>query len=292
MFLPVGQANTAWPVAPFTLVADSGKPGPDYWLRMDPVHMKVDFKGGTLTEAHRLGISAAEAGRLCSDLNAHFSDAPWRIEALHPSRWYVRLQTEPDLTCPPPEAFVGQPITDMPPFGEDGAVWRAVATEIQMLFNAHEVNKQREANGLYPLNSVWIWGGGRLPPPPGQSSPWDLVVGGDERVRGLADWSRTSTESLPENALEWLDRNQGLNAVLLVLDSLSDRVGKGDVEVWREQQGWIDRHWMGPLLEAIRLHRVKHLTVVTETAKIGFSRFCFAKFWRPKRSLAGCMRNP
>ncbi len=288
-FASGSRTQTPWPVAPFTFYADSGHPGSDFWLRMDPVHMKVDFKGATLSDPRSIDITAAEAQRLCDDLNVHFADIGWRIQPAHPARWYVQLAREPKLTCPPPETLVGQALTQMPPFGVDGAPWRAVSTEIQMILHTHEVNRRRLEYGLCELNNVWIWGGGRLPSR--QSPVWDLVLGGDERIRGLAAWSGTMAAPLPVDGLDCLAKGSQSDKVLLIFDSLSGLARNGEVEEWRQRLLQLDQHWLKPLLGAVGRREIQRLTVITETAEFRFSRHSFVKYWRRLRSAADCMAS-
>jgi hypothetical protein len=52
---------------------------------------------------------------------------------------------------------------DFLPSGEDAAEQRNLLSEIEMALHDHEVNIEREAGGQLPVNSLWLWGGGRAP---------------------------------------------------------------------------------------------------------------------------------
>jgi hypothetical protein len=52
---------------------------------------------------------------------------------------------------------------DYLPAGVDAADFRSRLSEIEMALHEHEVNQARQARGEFPINSLWIWGGGRLP---------------------------------------------------------------------------------------------------------------------------------
>jgi hypothetical protein len=43
------------------------------------------------------------------------------------------------------------------------APWRHAINEAQMVLHAHPVNQARQAAGQPVVNSLWPWGGGRLP---------------------------------------------------------------------------------------------------------------------------------
>ena len=49
------------------------------------------------------------------------------------------------------------------PAGEAAARHRRLTSEIEMALHEHEVNKERQAEGLQPVNGLWLWGGGYAP---------------------------------------------------------------------------------------------------------------------------------
>ncbi|MFQ5982562.1 MAG: hypothetical protein ACE5KS_04220 [Woeseiaceae bacterium] len=49
------------------------------------------------------------------------------------------------------------------PAGESAAAYHKLTGELQMSLHEHEVNLRREAQGLLPVNAVWLWGGGMAP---------------------------------------------------------------------------------------------------------------------------------
>jgi len=52
---------------------------------------------------------------------------------------------------------------DFLPSGEAAAEHRKLSSEIEMALHDHEVNIERENQGLQPVNALWIWGGGHSP---------------------------------------------------------------------------------------------------------------------------------
>jgi hypothetical protein len=49
------------------------------------------------------------------------------------------------------------------PSGEAAASYRNLISEVEMALHDHEVNQVRQAIGLAPVNSLWLWGGGAAP---------------------------------------------------------------------------------------------------------------------------------
>lgn len=54
----------------------------------------------------------------------------------------------------------GQRPDDFLPTGTDAAAFLGLVSEIEMALHDHEANLEREAAGLSPINSLWLWGGG------------------------------------------------------------------------------------------------------------------------------------
>src|SRR5207245_428748 len=59
-----------WPVAPYTLLADGGAPERHYWMRADPVHLRVSRD--SLGLADTFEVSRAESEALVETLNPNF----------------------------------------------------------------------------------------------------------------------------------------------------------------------------------------------------------------------------
>src|SRR6266851_4351485 len=97
-----------WPVAPYTLLADGGAPERDFWLRADPVHLRLGRDTITFADSAAFGVSRAESEALVETLNRHFGDA-MLFYPVQPARWYVRLRETPDMHTTPPSAARGEP---------------------------------------------------------------------------------------------------------------------------------------------------------------------------------------
>src|SRR5438552_11348597 len=79
-----------WTVAPYTLLADGGAPERDFWLRADPVHLRLGRDTLTFADTAAFDVSRAESEALVETLNRHFGDA-MLFYPVQPARWYVRL---------------------------------------------------------------------------------------------------------------------------------------------------------------------------------------------------------
>jgi len=86
------------------------------------------------------------------------------VPCSHPDRWYLRLDSLPDISTLPLSQVAGRNVHGLLPGGKDAARWHQLFNEIQMLLFAHPLNEARETRGALPINSLWFWGGGVMQP--------------------------------------------------------------------------------------------------------------------------------
>ena len=90
------------PVAALTRVADTGRVEPGWWLRADPVHLLPGLDQLLMTDNRELKLQPAEAEGLVAEILRLFGADGWRLQAPHPERWYLTLETPPAITTTPP----------------------------------------------------------------------------------------------------------------------------------------------------------------------------------------------
>ena len=276
------------PVAPYTLLADGGEPGADAWMRADPVHVQVAREALLLADATTFPLDRGEAERLVESLNGHFAPAGLAFRALRPDRWYVRLPALPRLTTTPLPHARGRAVSMELASGADAVKWHGIANEAQMLLHTDPVNAARETRGAPAVNSIWLWGAGRLQPVASRSGA--RVYADEPLARGLAMAARTPLDELPasgEALLARAPREGGL--ALVVLDHLRGAAAYGEAGAWRERLAAIERDWIAPLRAALRDGRIGMLTVASPgeggSLRVETTRQDLRYFWRRTRSL-------
>lgn len=284
-----------WPVAAFTLLADGGNPGGDFWLLADPVHLQLQRDRLVLADAANLDITQEEASSLTAALNGHFAAAGMRFFPTRPGRWHLRPAHPPaHLETHSLETAIGRNIRNMLPGGPDGKYWHSLLNEIQMLLHRHPVNEAREQRGLPPVNSIWPWGGGVLPSNP--PSPFTHIWTAYALARGLAVAAGTPCASVPETAMEWLPAAQAGSHHLVILDALSAPALHGDVHRWRETLSHLERDWFGPLRQALSRGKISRLTLTAfdsgQARSFSASRTDLWKIWLRGKPLEASMENP
>ena len=236
------------PIAPLTYALDHGAPPAGYCMRVDPVHVVADRDVLRMLDPHTLAITPVEARDMVATLNAHFAQDGLQFIAPHPERWYLDLPTDPRLRTHPLARTIGASLHDFLPFGERGKHWQGVLNEIQMLLHEHPMNNAREARGALPINSVWFWGGGRLP----ALAPkiWAQVWSDEVAALGLAKLSQVPRSNAPESAVAWLREAITPGDHLLVLPAVT-----------RAALAGMNVAWFAPLYAALKSRRLQRLTL-------------------------------
>ncbi|NOT99637.1 MAG: hypothetical protein HOO97_11170 [Sideroxydans sp.] len=253
-------ANDA-PIAAISAVYDGLPQG--NWLRADPVNLRLQRDQLLLSSVLP---SVDEAQQFCSSLNEYFAGQGMAFFAPHPQRWYVRLDEPPNIrTTPLPELFGCNVRRDLPT-GEDAAHWHKLFNEIQMLLYAHSVNDAREVRGEPTINSVWLWGEGKMEEP--LRKDYQSVSSDDELVKmfsSAADipflawdkqWNDSPTLTLPQGERGYFEGNQ-----LLVWTGLRAAIQQGDLAAWRDALQAFEIGYVQPLWQAMQSGKISQIKI-------------------------------
>lgn len=230
-----------------------------FWLRADPVHLRVMRDRLVLVPVS--GLERAEAEELTGALNRYFAGThEFRFD--HPDRWVMR--TEPaDIDAAPTSEVAGRDVDPHLPGGK----WPALLNEIQMVLHEHPVNERREV----PVNSVWLWGAGALPA--SAAGPWRSVTADEPVALGLARLAGIRHRSPPRTAHAWLAEMPEDGHHLVVLEATHET---------------LEADWFAPLLAALKSGRIGLLTLQAPDAGLTFeiARPDLRRFWRRPRAVA------
>ena len=299
-----------WPVAAVTALVDCDAPigdpgGP--WLRADPVHLRPDVADLVLFDAMDAGVSSEEARALAETVNEALRPGGPLVHAAHPYRWYVALEAPARMATTPLSLAAGAGISAAMPRGPDAPRWRRWMNEVQMALHDCPVNAERERRGAAPINSVWPWGGGSLPPasrapasregrslPPlsGAPAPFVQAWSDDALVRGLAHHAGIECGALPGDGASpgdagaWLDSAPRPGAHLIAFDALYRAARRSDLDGWRAGLARFSASWAKPLLDALDRGAVARVSIRDERGH-RFSATRWGRFrWRRRGGLA------
>ena len=272
-----------WPVAAITRQFDEGRPRDGWHLRADPVHARAALGEVNLFHPHELTITMEEARTLARAVNGHFHDEPWRLEALHPKRWYIECALDPGITTEPLSRVTGVVMNELLPRGEQGLRWRAVLNEIQMLLHTHPVNEKRTSEGLSPINSVWIWGVGKRPV--FDKPTWDQLCSDHHLGEALAAGAGLAHSSLSIGVDGILAT--GANRLLVGIDYLDLASRRSQLETWRAGISRVVDDWFGPIVAALRAGALGSVEIsLGDGRAYRLQRSQLRRWWRRRRSIA------
>lgn len=160
------------------LAAESGKPAdPDapLWLGQ-LVHIAPARDGAALIPAGELEISSEENAALYESAAEYFTGAGFALAPFDTTHWRIVPPHDYRPECASPALVSISSVNDWWKQDTEGRAWRRLVNELQMLWFDHPVNQAREARGLRPVNSLWLYGGASLNRLTARTSPAETKV--------------------------------------------------------------------------------------------------------------------
>lgn len=138
--------------------------GDALWLAADPAWARPDINGIRLMACGHLQLDMAQAQALATPLLPVFAEAGMQLQVSTPEHWHVRLPADtvlPEFSAP--EQGMGEDLSQHMPQGPAGKRWRLLLNDVQVMLHQNPLNAARHAHRMVPVNTLWLWGGGRLP---------------------------------------------------------------------------------------------------------------------------------
>jgi hypothetical protein len=273
------------PVAAVTRVLDLGIVDNGWWLRADPVNLNPQRDQLILSDNHLLDLTQDEANRIAADITELYAPDGWSVKAPRPSRWYIKPARAPKVTTTPLADVVARDIHPYLPRGAEAKAWHTILNETQILLHSSKVNEQRERAGKLPVNSLWFWGGGRLPRI--QPVGWGGLWSSEPVSLGLARLTETQAHSVPRNFSDWQRQAGAAGAHLIVLDALRAPLQYRDAEAWAKTMEELERNWFAPLLDALKSRAVESAALLTDTGQsFRLTSRLARRWWRLRKPLS------
>ncbi|WP_229207631.1 MULTISPECIES: hypothetical protein [unclassified Duganella] len=221
-----------------------------HWFMLQPAHVQIsrthmllsDLRGLQLTEADSRGLYEI-ARPFCEEVGKPLLHGAAGL-------WFLRADDWAGLRTASPDATSTQSMSDLLPEGQGARDFRKLQNEIQMLWHEHPINAARQARGLQPINSCWLWGGA------GPAAP---TTAGHVAISGGTEWM----DALAADVQPTLERLLGRPAPGAVM--LADLVAPaqvGDWADWLARMQRIEQEWLAPLLAALKAGRVARVKLV------------------------------
>jgi hypothetical protein len=177
----------AQPFAALTWLGDApGDPRDSrYWLRLDPVTLYADLTRVIMTRSGFAGFAPQERAEIAAVLRSVLEPQGLELHGGESGCWTVALEHALPFDFTPLQDALGMDVAEVLPGGAEARDWRRLLNEVQMALHACPVNLRRRQQGRAEINSVWIWGGGRVPDL-GGAQPYRSVCSDHPVSRGLA----------------------------------------------------------------------------------------------------------
>ncbi|MGI4849693.1 MAG: hypothetical protein ACRYGK_16385 [Janthinobacterium lividum] len=256
------------------------------WFVLTPVQLHVARDHLVLADRRQLELSEPESRALFETARPLFEEFGHALRYASASTWLLRADAWADLSTSTPDAASGHNIDIWLPKGAGERDWRRLQNEVQMAWHDHPVNQQREARGVKPVNSLWLWAATPAALPPAAAAPaqpmrypgiatlpgWSEALAEIALVRQLASAPAWSTSMAPA-ASQALHYDSSLIGPALVADWSS----------WLAQLQRLESEVFLPALEALKSGRLASLALVfthgTRTLEFIVSKNSLARFW-------------
>ncbi len=262
--------------APIEAVARNIKLSEDDWVFRCNLVTIVDGK----MEDHSAGhISTEEASALVKELNDQFGNEQTRF---YPGVSYRHLLVFKgrnfDVRTYPPHDHIGTAVEKILPRGKGAETLVDLMARSQQLFANHDINKVRKDLGENQVSSIWLWGQGkkarmesfkkRFGVRGAAITAVDLVRGLSKLigfdlidVPGATGFVDTNYKGKASAAIEALDK---YDLVFVHIEAPDEASHNGSTEMKKKAIEQIDKHIVGPVLEALRRYESWRILVMPD----------------------------
>ncbi len=248
-------------------LAQAPDAGTGYFLFADPVHLLLQRDSFSLSAPELMALTAEETASLLDSLNRHFASDGLRFIAGASGHWYLQLAESPSIVTCHPGLALDRDIRTFLPRGSGAARWHRLGNEIQMLLYGHAVNQRRESLGQAACNSLWFWGGGKLPQ---KSAAMSIrAYGAMPLLKGLGRLGSIECADLPRD--------------------FSALGGQEQIWVQLDTSANIEDDWFRPAVDALRRGKMCRLQLSFafngKLLSATLRRRDLFKFWRKRHPL-------
>lgn len=276
------HAKGSPPIASAAMQAHGAAADAGVWFMLHPVHFHIARDHLVLTDLRQLALQEQESRTLFEAARPLFDEVGKTLIYGDAQTWFIRADDWHDLQTSTPDAACGHNIDIWMPQGTGERDWRKLQNEVQMLWFAHPVNAEREARGLKPVNSIWLWGrseGGTL-------ATADRPAAQYTHAFNLSGWMQALGQFAPHQA-QRATASDLIGAApergLIVLDTLIASALAGDWSYWLERMQELESNWFAPMLAALDAKKIDRLSLIL-SHHAGLSSFTASKqslrkFW-------------
>ena len=262
--------------APIEAVARNIKLSPEDWVFRCNLVTIADGKMADHSAGH---ISTVEAGNLIKELAGQLGNEQITF---HTGVSYRHLLVFKginfDVQTYPPHDYIGKAIEKILPRGKGAELLIDLMARSQQLFTNHDINKVRRDLGENQVSSIWLWGQGKKTQMERFQKRFGIkgaAITAVDLVRGLAKLIGFDLIDVP-GATGFIDTNyQGkasaaieaiekYDIVFIHIEAPDEASHSGNAEMKKMAIEQIDKHIVGPVLEALQKYESWRILVMPD----------------------------
>ena len=239
----------------------------------------VTIADGKMADHSAGHISTEEAGKLMKELNDQLGNDRLRFYAGVSYRHLLVFKgPDFDVQTYPPHDSLGKPVEKILPRGKGAELLIDLMVRSQQLFANHDVNRVRRDLGENQVSSIWLWGQGkrarmesfkkRFGIKGAAITAVDLVKGLSKLigfdlidVPGATGFVDTNYQGKGSAAVEALDK---YDLVFVHIEAPDEASHNGSASMKKEAVEQIDKHIVGPVLEALQNYESWQILVLPD----------------------------
>lgn len=254
------------PMAAISYLWDTGEVATNDIFHADPVHLQPNRDQLVLFDVDITQFNDDEYDLLAKEFCAECRGDDWKIIIPNRNRWYLEFQVPLQVRTSPVDEVVGKSIDNYLPSGVDAQKIRTIFNEAQMIMHSIMAlpTLQGQVDSLL-INSLWFWGGGRLPETSNKKDTgdyWAEIWSDSASALGLAKLNGVKTNTLPRSAHQLLEQELKPGKHLLVLEGLSPKSNSNNIQRWWDQAELINKQWIAPVVNALNDGELLSLTII------------------------------
>jgi 2,3-bisphosphoglycerate-independent phosphoglycerate mutase len=262
--------------APIEAAARNIKLTPSNWVFRCNLVTIADGKMADHSAGH---ISSQEAATLIKELQEHLGNKQVRFYAGISYRHLVVFKgLDFDVQTYPPHDSIGTPIEKILPRGKGADLLINLMARSQQLFTDHDINKVRKDLSENQVSSIWLWGQGKTARLESFQKRFGIrgaAITAVDLVRGLAKLIGFDLIEVP-GATGFVDTNyrgkasaaikalEQYDLVFIHIEAPDEASHSGNAEMKRKAIEQIDKHIVGPVLEAIKNYQNWRILVMPD----------------------------
>ena len=262
--------------APIEAVARNIKLSLEDWVFRCNLVTIADGKMADHSAGH---ISTAEAGNLIKELAEKLGN---NQITFHVGVSYRHLLVFKginfDVQTYPPHDYIGKAIEKILPRGKGADILIDLMARSQQLFDNHDINKVRRDLGENQVSSIWLWGQGKKAQLERFEKRFGIngaAITAVDLVRGLSKLIGFDLIDVP-GATGFIDTNyqgkasaaiEALNEydmVFIHIEAPDEASHNGNAEMKKKAIEQIDKHIVGPVLEALQKYESWRILVMPD----------------------------